>query len=321
VTSQEYDNAATQAETDIKAIEKANPKIAKAIRSTLAVCDVLAIEADGGLPDAPPPIEPPPVVEPPPTGTVANPAPTTGGLTLADDMNVDYEWKKSVASFWCDHKARFKVRRLVVDGRLIMPNPKQVEPKIFGAADYLFDGLVVRNVASCKDGDAGATNGDVHTEGLYLGAAFKGEIRNSYWGFTDGNTAVAIFGTAFPGSVASNGLILHNVRIDLGGVEGDGKTYWEGPIYYTFQGKVLNCIVRNAQVRRGASGGASHFGNNAEAWPHGPAWGGSGYWEYDGSRNGGNSGKGFQWVEAGEPWPDFPDGDKTLPKELCNRGY
>lgn len=284
------------------------------------------VHPPGYVPPTPPvdpPIDPPP--DPPPVlppVTVPNPAPTLNHLSIRDGEDVDHAWKKSVTSFWCDHRSNFKHRRLVVDGRLLMPNPKQVEPKIFGAQSYLFDGLVVRNIASCFRGDmVPPGNDDVHTEGLYLGAAFDGQIRNSYWGFTDGNTAVAIFGTAFPGSNPSSRLVLHNIRLDVGGVEGDGKTYWEGPIWYTFQGKILNCVVRNAQVRRGASGGEGHFGNSPQAWPHGPAWGGSGWWEYDGSRTGGNSGKGFQWVEKDEPWPDFPDGDRTLPASLCNRGY
>lgn len=266
---------------------------------------------------------PPATTTPPPsTGAVVNPPPTTKGLTIQSDADVDLGWKESFASFWCDHKANFRYRRLIIDGRLIKPNPKQIEPKVFGASKFVFDGLVVRNIASCKNGDAGNASGDdVHTEGLYLGAAFDGEIRNSYWGFTDGNTAVAVFGTAFPGSAKSARIVLHNIRVDLGGVNGDGKTYWGGPIYFSFQGAILECVVRNAQIRRGASGGAAAFGNQSGAWPGGAAWGGSGYWEYAGSRTGGNSGKGFQWVEPGEPWPDFPDGDQTLPRELCVRGY
>jgi hypothetical protein len=323
MTKATYDAAAAQAEIEIKKIEKANPGISRAIRATLSASNVLAGDVYAAAPVEPPPVEPPPV-QPPPTGTVANPAPTTTGLTIQSDQTVDHEWKNSFASFWCDHKSRFVQRRLVIDGRLIKPNPKQVEPKVFGADGYKFDGLVVRNIASCKNGDAGNTSGDdVHTEGLYLGAANDGEIRNSYWGFTDGNTAVAIFGTWFPdsGDICDN-LLIHNIRIDLGGVNGDGKTYWGGPIWYTFQGVVRNCIVRNAQVRRGASGGAAHFGNGgATSWPASSAFGGTGYWEYNGSKTGGNSGKGFEWVEVGQEWPDFPDGDDTLPKSLCNKGY
>jgi hypothetical protein len=332
MTSADYEAAEAKAEADIKAIEKSNPKIARAIRSTLAVSDVLAIEADDNGGTTTPPVEPPiepPVIEPvppqPPQGSVANPAPTTSGLSIQSDTTVDHEWKKSFASFWCDHKARFIQKRLVIDGRLIKPNPNQVEPKIFGATDYVFDGLVVRNIASCKRGDAGsATDDDVHTEGLYLGAAINGIIKNSYWGFTDGNTAVAWFTTWFPGSsnVPVSKLLIHNCRIDLGGVNGDGKTYWGGPIWYTFQGKAIEVVMRNVQVRRGASGGEAHFGNGgATSWPASSGFGGSGYWEYAGSRSGGNSGRGFQWVEKGEEWPDFPDGDGTLPKSLCVKGY
>jgi hypothetical protein len=319
VTSPEYDAAKAKAQADIKAVAKANPNIAKAISSTLAVTDVMAGYVIMG-PDTtqPPPVQPPPEVVP-------NPAPTLDGLTIQSDQSVDHEWKKSFASFWCDHKARFIQKRLVIDGRLIQPNPGQIEPKIFGATDYKFDGLVVRNISSCKGGDAGLPPGDnVHTEGLFLGAAFNGEIRNSYWGFTEGNTAVAWFATWFPGSSSQpvNNLLIHNCRIDLGGITGNNRTYWGDVIFYTFQGKALNVIMRNVQVRRGAAGGSAHFGTGgATSWPQSAAWGGTGRWEYNGSANGGNSGKGFQWVEAGEEWPDFPDRDTTLPKSLCNKGY
>src|SRR5215510_7314184 len=79
--------------------------------------------------EEPTPPDPEPPDPPDPTPDVPNPAPTKNGLSIANGARVDFGWKSSFASWWCDHKTDFEYRKLVIDGRLILPNPSQLEPK------------------------------------------------------------------------------------------------------------------------------------------------------------------------------------------------
>jgi hypothetical protein len=232
-----------------------------------------------------------------------NPPFSTGAFTIASNTDVDLGWNQ-YASFWCDHRNDWVRRRFIIDGRAIVPNPNQVEPKIFGAQRFKLSNFVVRYVASASTSENGG--GDIeHTEGLYLGAARDGVIEYGYFAFNEGTTCNSIFFTWWPdsGAVARN-IDVVKCRFDLSGLTGNNRTRWGSQIWNTFDynGLPVNLRFIDCQIRQGAPGSNRFGGGSAQL----------GQWSYGGSAQGG-SGSGFLSVPQGAPWPAFPDGSQGPP--------
>jgi hypothetical protein len=240
----------------------------------------------------------------------ASAPPPTGGFTITAGT-VDLGWA-SFDSFWCNGANGWTRKRFKIDGRAHPVNTGQVEPKIFGADNFLLEDFEVKYLGSASSAEnqaAGKGSDITHVEGIYLGKATNGTLRYGYFAFNEGTTCNGIFFTGFPGTAAqAHDITVSKCRFDMAGYNGDNRTHWGASILNTLNAYPIQRInFVDCQVRAGAPGigglGTGSFNQT---------WGTTGTWTYGGSTTGG-SGKGFLIVPAGQPFPPFPDGTDCAP--------